>query len=105
MSVRCAPQVIFVDDDADVRDANLQSLSLAGLSAVTFGTAEEALKAVQEDFAGVIVSDIRMSGMDGLELFRRLSARDPELPVILVSGHSDISVSYTHLTLPTNREV
>jgi two-component system, NtrC family, C4-dicarboxylate transport response regulator DctD len=93
MSERAAPQVIFVDDDADVRDANLQSLTLAGLSALAFGTAEEALKAVKDDFAGVMVSDIRMSGMDGLELFRRLSARDPELPVILVSGHSDISIA------------
>jgi len=93
MSESAAPQVIFVDDDADVRDANLQSLTLAGFTALALGTAEEALTAVKDDFAGVVVSDIRMSGMDGLELFRRLSVRDPELPVILISGHSDISIA------------
>ena len=89
-----APQrVIFVDDEADIRAANVQSLQLAGLVPQAFDSAEAALAAIGDDFDGVVVSDIRMPGMDGLELFRRLSERDPDLPVILISGHSDIATA------------
>lgn len=83
-------QVAFVDDDPDLRLANLQSLTLAGLNASAYESAESALDAIDNDFAGVVVTDIRMPGMDGLELFRRLSERDPDLPVILISGHADV---------------
>lgn len=93
MTEATLPDVIFIDDEADIRRANCQSLELAGLTSLAFGSAEAALAAIQPDFAGVVVSDIRMPGGDGLELFRRLSERDPDLPVILISGHSDISTA------------
>ena len=93
MSADDAPRVVFVDDEADIRAANVQSLTLAGLTTIAFDNADAALAAIDADFDGVVVSDIRMPGMDGLELFRRLSQRDPDLPVILISGHSDISTA------------
>jgi two-component system, NtrC family, C4-dicarboxylate transport response regulator DctD len=89
---RCL-RVAFIDDEAEIRLATAQSLSLAGLEATIFETAEAALIAIGSDFDGIVITDIRMPGMDGLELFRRLSERDPDLPVILISGHSDIQTA------------
>ena len=85
--------VLFVDDDEMLREANLQSFALAGLNAIAAPSAARALELAGEDFPGVVVTDIRMPGMDGLELFRRLRQRDPELPVILVTGHGDIPMA------------
>ena len=93
MSVTPPQRIVFVDDETDIRAANVQSLELAGLAPIAFASAEAALAAIEDDFDGVVVSDIRMPGMDGLELFRRLSERDPDLPVILISGHSDIATA------------
>ena len=93
MNVTRAQRIVFVDDEADICAANVQSLELAGLAPIAFASAEAALAVIDDDFDGVVVSDIRMSGMDGLELFRRLSERDPDLPVILISGHSDIATA------------
>ena len=93
VSEAASKRVIFVDDEADIRKANVQSLELAGLTPLPFSNAEAALSAINVDFDGVVVSDIRMSGMDGLELFRRLAELDPDLPVILISGHSDIATA------------
>jgi two-component system C4-dicarboxylate transport response regulator DctD len=85
--------ILFVDDDALLREANLQSFALAGLQAEAAASAARALERVGEDFPGVVVTDIRMPGMDGLALFARLRARDPDLPVILITGHGDIPMA------------
>ncbi len=80
-------QVAFIDDDEELRRASVQTLELADLAPVAFASAHEALQKIDGDFAGVVVTDIRMPGMDGLELFRRLRSMDEDLPVILVTGH------------------
>ena len=82
--------VAFVDDDADLRESNRQTLELAGFEPIMFDNAGAALARITADFAGVVVSDIRMPGMDGLQLFAALRERDPELPVLLVTGHGDV---------------
>ncbi|MCK8784462.1 sigma-54 dependent transcriptional regulator [Roseomonas sp. NAR14] len=83
----------FVDDDPFLREANLQSFALAGLEARGFDSAEAALAAIDADFPGIVVTDLRMPGMGGTELFRRLRAMDPDLPVILITGHGDIAMA------------
>jgi two-component system C4-dicarboxylate transport response regulator DctD len=85
--------VAFVDDDADLRRANARSLELAGHEVRLFDGATAALKAIGPDFPGVVVSDLRMPGMDGLQLFRALREADPELPVILITGHGDVATA------------
>ncbi len=85
--------VILIDDDRDLLRATAQTLDLAGMSVATFRSAEEALPVINADFPGVIVSDIRMPRMDGLELLDRVVAIDPDLPMILVTGHGDIPMA------------
>ena len=84
-------QVAFIDDDDVLRDANVQTLQLAGFEVLAFDSAETAVAAVPADFPGVVISDIRMPRMDGRQLFRRLKEQDPDLPVILITGHADVS--------------
>lgn len=88
-----APHVVFIDDDEDLRRANVQTLKLHGMTVDAHGTARSALPALHRDFDGVVVTDIRMPDIDGLQLFNRLRAIDPELPVILITGHGDIATA------------
>jgi two-component system C4-dicarboxylate transport response regulator DctD len=86
-------EVIFVDDDEDLRAAHVQGLELAGFKVRPFGSAVAALAAVSQDFQGAVVTDVRMPGMDGLELFRRVQALDPDIPVLLITGHGDVGMA------------
>ncbi|TIT40958.1 MAG: response regulator, partial [Mesorhizobium sp.] len=66
--------VALVDDDADLLHATTQLLELAGFTVIALKAAEAALGVVDESFEGVVVSDIRMPGMNGLQLFDRVKA-------------------------------
>lgn len=85
--------VIVVDDEASIRTAVEQWLSLTGFSVQLFARAEECLAQLPEHFPGVVISDVRMPGMDGLQLLERLQAQDPDLPVILLTGHGDVPMA------------
>ena len=86
-------QVMVVDDEASIRDAVEQWLGLSGFCVQRFSHAEECLAQLPPDFAGVILSDVRMPGMGGLGLLAHVQARDPELPVILLTGHGDVPMA------------
>ncbi|MFZ6046414.1 sigma-54-dependent transcriptional regulator [Pseudomonas sp. CR3202] len=85
--------VLIVEDDPHVLMGCQQALALEDIPSIGFGSAEEALAQVGEDFAGIVISDIRLPGMDGLTLLERLKARDRSLPVVLITGHGDISMA------------
>ncbi|KDP93288.1 Fis family transcriptional regulator [Brevundimonas sp. EAKA] len=86
------PQTVaLIEDDADFRQALVERLTLEGLEVRAFTAAEPALKALDADFPGVVVTDLRMPGMDGRQLLTRLQALDPSLPVIMITGHGDIA--------------
>ena len=85
--------ILFVDDDAQLRAANLQSLDLAGLSVGAFADAGSVLPHIAADFPGIVVTDIRMPGMDGLQLRAAIHAIDPDIPVILITGHADVAMA------------
>lgn len=85
--------IFFVDDDAALREANVQTLDLAGLAVEAFPDAQSVLARVDADFPGVVVTDIRMPGMDGLELRAAIHAIDPGIPVILITGHADVAMA------------
>ncbi len=85
--------LIFVDDDPDLRRATAQMLKLAGFAVQAFDAAEPALAALDAGFEGPVVTDIRMPRMSGLEFHDRIRALDPDLPVILVTGHADVDLA------------
>jgi len=85
--------IIFIDDEEHIRLANRQTLELAGYAVTCLETAEAALPRITDDWPGVVVSDIRLPGMDGMALLDRLRAVDPDLPVILITGHGDIAMA------------
>ncbi|CAE6965709.1 sigma-54 dependent transcriptional regulator [Pseudomonas sp. BMW13] len=86
-------QVIVVDDEAAIREAVQQWLELSGFTVRTCASAAEALALVDRDFPGIVVSDVRMPGSDGLQLLDRLLQVDTDLPVILVTGHGDVPMA------------
>ena len=86
-------RVLYVEDDELVRRAGVQSLQLAGFDATGFAAAEAALPLIDAQFAGVVVSDIRLPGASGLDLLAQCHERAPDVPVILVTGHGDISMA------------
>ncbi|TWH76311.1 two-component system C4-dicarboxylate transport response regulator DctD [Azomonas agilis] len=86
-------QVVLIDDDAHLRQALSQTLDLAGLHVVSLGTAKGLAARLPLDWPGVIVSDIRMPVVDGMELLKQVKARDVELPVLLITGHGDVPLA------------
>lgn len=86
-------KVLIVDDDIAVREALAQTLDLADLVPVTAGSFIEAKDHILPDFAGVILSDIRMPGRDGFFLLDHARNIDPDLPVILLTGEGDIPMA------------
>ncbi|TWR79090.1 sigma-54-dependent transcriptional regulator [Pseudomonas saxonica] len=86
-------QVILIDDDPHLRQALHQTLDLAGLKVLPLAQAAGLADRVGRDWPGVVVSDIRMPGMDGLELLAQLHAQDPDLPVLLITGHGDVPLA------------
>lgn len=85
--------VFIVDDDASVRDALSLLLSLRGYATATFASAEDFLAALQPDWRGCLLLDIRMPGMSGLELQRCLNESGPTLPVVVITAHGDVAAA------------
>jgi two-component system C4-dicarboxylate transport response regulator DctD len=83
----------LVEDDPAVRRACRQSLRLAGHDAREFADAEAALDALGEETPDAVVSDVRLPGIDGLALMARLLRADAQIPVILITGHGDITMA------------
>lgn len=85
--------VLLVDDDAAVREALGQTLELADLNCIAAGSFVVAADHIVPQFAGVIVSDIRMPGRDGFHLLAHVRGVDPDIPVILLTGEGDIPMA------------
>ena len=88
-----------VDDDADVRQALAFLLGTAGYTVRVHESALAFLEVLSEVRGGCVVTDIRMPGMDGLELQRRLRAQAVGLPVIVMTGHGDIPLAVEAMKL------
>jgi RNA polymerase sigma factor (sigma-70 family) len=82
--------VFIVEDDPSVRDALGLLLALQGLTVALFADAESFLAARRPDWYGCLLIDIRMPGMDGLTLQKRLREAGCRLPVIVMTGHGDV---------------
>ncbi|MEC8483373.1 MAG: sigma 54-interacting transcriptional regulator, partial [Pseudomonadota bacterium] len=85
--------VLLVDDEVMIRQATEKWLQMAGLEVISASNAEEALPFLSEEFRGILLTDVKMPGMSGLELMQVAHERIPDLPVILITGHGDIDMA------------
>ena len=88
-----AMKIAIVDDEKDMRQSISQWLALSGFDTETYSSAEEALKGLGNDFPGIVVSDVKMPGMDGMQFLRKLKGVDSSLPVIMITGHGDVPMA------------
>jgi FixJ family two-component response regulator len=88
-----APTVFVVDDDADVRTSIAGLLKSAGLRSENFGTAQEFLGRRPSIGPSCLVLDVRLPGMNGLDVQRELSDAGVPIPIIFISGHGDIPMT------------
>jgi two-component system, NtrC family, C4-dicarboxylate transport response regulator DctD len=105
--------VLIVEDDPHMRLGCVQAMQLAGLRVQAVSTAEDAEPHVRPNYAGVIVTDMRLPRADGMTLVRRCREIDPALPIIMITGHGDVTLAveamrsgaYDFITKPFSPEV
>jgi two-component system response regulator FixJ len=92
-----SPTVYLIEDDADLRESLAALLEVSGFAPRSFATAEEFLGTAMNDRPACVVVDLRLPGMSGLDLQRKLNDEHPSLPVIVVTGHGDVATARTAL--------
>lgn len=88
-----AMKIAIIDDEKDMRQSISQWLALSGYDTEAFPSAEEALKVLGPDYPGIVVTDIKMPGMDGMQFLKKLMGSDSSLPVIMITGHGDVPMA------------
>lgn len=88
-----AMKIAIVDDEQDMRQSISQWLALSGFETETFAKAEDALKSIGPDFPGIVVTDIKMPGMDGMQFLKKIMSVDSSVPVIMITGHGDVPMA------------
>ncbi len=86
-------QVLLIDDEAEIRASIKESLELNGLKVEDKSSARTALTLITPDWPGIIVSDVRMPDMDGLEFLRKVKAVDQDIPIVLITGHGHVRMA------------
>jgi FixJ family two-component response regulator len=87
------PLVYVVDDEASIRDSLAMLLRSVGLASRTFGDAKSFLAAYEPRSDTCLIADVRMPGMSGIELQEALRSRGAKLPIVIITGHGDISMA------------
>ena len=93
LPAQVAARAYVIDDDDDLRDALTFLLHSRGVAVASFGSAEAFLERWDPASRGCILTDVRMPGLSGIELVDRLSALNCRLPVIVLTGHGDVSMA------------
>ncbi|HWP58361.1 MAG TPA: sigma-54 dependent transcriptional regulator [Candidatus Acidoferrales bacterium] len=93
------PQLLVVDDDPTVRSQLERLYAHSGYSVVSVGSAEEAIARLQEEDIDFVITDIKLPGMDGVQLIAHLHDNFPDVPVIAITGYSDIQTAVNVLKL------
>ena len=88
-----AAQVFVIDDDAAMRDSLDFLLAAAGFAVETFESAADFLAVLPEVETGCVVTDVRMPGIDGIELLKRLKQEKASLAVVVMTGHGDVALA------------
>ena len=93
MSLRKTPTILVVDDDAESRTAMVKVLDSVGYKTMEADNGQQALDLVLQDSVDILVTDLRLPVMDGVELLKRTKAADHEMEVILITGHGTVEVA------------
>ena len=112
MTDPASPRVLLVDDEADFLESLGQRLALRGLPVVTAASGPRALEIINTEEVDVVVLDVRMPGMDGIECLRRIKEGHPHIEVVMLTGHADLESSlegmrfgfFDYLTKPVRLE-
>ena len=86
--MKFSEKICVIDDDSSIRWVLEKALGNAGLQVESFDSADHALEKLSRDEPAVVVTDVRMPGMDGMELLERIGERYPELPVIIMTANA-----------------
>ncbi|HMO06345.1 MAG TPA: response regulator, partial [Paracoccaceae bacterium] len=86
-------RILLVDDEPDLRASTAQALDLAGFAVTEFAAGDRVPDYVSFGFPGIVLTDIRMPGIDGLTLMNRIHEVDRDIPVILITGHGDVQLA------------
>ncbi len=84
-------RVYLVDDDADLREAMMETFTMEKLPTKAFSSAASMLEELDPEWGGVILSDIRMPGITGFDLLKAVRALNPDIPVVMITGHGDVA--------------
>jgi two-component system, NtrC family, response regulator HydG len=111
MSIRKTPTILVVEDDAESRAAMVKVLESVGYKTVEADNGQQAFDIISQDGVDVLVTDLRLPVMDGVELLKRTKAIDQEIEVILITGHGTVEVAveaikegaYDFITKPVKR--
>ncbi len=95
--------VLFVDDNEVLCRLSCDILRMEGYRAVGAFSAQEALEALERERFDVVVTDLRMEGMDGLQLAHAIHSKDPQMPVIMVTAYDPVESKYLKVCLPKER--
>src|SRR5437867_3267152 len=87
------PRILIIDDEAAIRDSLRMTLEYEGYEFVGAATGQEGLALVERETPDLVLLDVKMPGMDGLEVLDRLRAMNDALPVVVISGHGTISTA------------
>ena len=82
--------ILVVEDDKDLLEAICATMKLAGYQTLAASNGNDAMAALQESQAGMVVSDVQMRPMDGFTLLKKIKAFNPELPVLLMTAYGDV---------------
>jgi len=113
MTGSAIPRVLLVDDETDFLESLGQRLALRGLPVRTASSGPAALEIINEEPIDVVVLDVRMPGMDGIETLRRIKESHPRIEVVMLTGHADLESSlegmrfgfFDYLTKPVRLEM
>jgi len=85
--------VLVIDDDADVLFGCEQALQMEGMETRGAGSADEALAQVRKSLPSMVVTDVRLPGRDGFAILNEVLTIDPDLPVVVITGHGDVALA------------
>ena len=92
-------KVLLVDDEVDFLEALVKRLRKRGLDVTAIGSGAEALALIEREPVDVVVLDVRMPGMDGLEVLRAIKKINPGIEVIMLTGHANVEVAIEGMEL------